>query len=89
MSKRHQGRNRHRLDQNPQERKFARLWEHENRHPRSIVDYLMNGDGGLAPKSATDEQCEVAATVIQWLGSPVGEGFLRDVGYTRTPGGKE
>lgn len=41
----------------------------------------------LAPREPipTDREHEVAATVVQWLGSPVGQGFLRDLGYEKTP----
>lgn len=42
-----------------------------------MLEYLM-GDG--ATRGVVSDRDElVAATVIQWLGSPVGQGFLRDV----------
>jgi hypothetical protein len=77
----HHGRSRHRLKDNPLERKFADLWEHWNRKPMPILAYLV-GDGD-DPGHPTEEQAEIAATVVQWLGSPVGEAFLKDAGFVQ------
>lgn len=76
---RHRGRNTHRLAQNPMEQRFADQWEKINEHPGQCLNYLL-GDGNR-PGQATPDQEELAATVIQWLGSPVGRAFLRDVGF--------
>ena len=45
---------------------------------RGTLDYLLATDnrpcGDVTPRDA-----EVAATVIQWLGSPVGQRFVKEV----------
>jgi len=78
---RHRGKNRHRLAQNPQEQVFADNWERWNEHPRSILGYLV-GDGNRTGHYS-EEEAKTTATVIQWLGSPVGEAFLNECGYAR------
>lgn len=76
----HQGIKRHRFEQNPEEERFAEEWE---RFAQSNLKYLVNeGDQHFVP-DPTQEQATVAATVIQWLGSPSGQGFLEGLGYKR------
>jgi hypothetical protein len=65
----HQGLNRHRLAQHALEKAFADRWEKE---APNTLGYLI-GD------VYTPRDEEVAATIIQWLGSPVGQWFIRDV----------
>ena len=75
------GRNQHRLNQNPLEKKFAWTWEKMNggiqRH--GILDYLLAENNNQPMDEVSDRDREVAATVIQWLGSPVGKIFLYQV----------
>lgn len=42
-----------------------------------MLNYMM-GDG-KEPAEVSDRDREVVATVIQWLGSPVGNNFLREL----------
>ncbi len=73
----------HRFGDNPEEKRFAKAWE---RFDGANLDYLLQCGEPLHlgyPPPATDRERVVAATVIQWLGSPVGQGFLRDLGYER------
>lgn len=75
----------HRFADNPEEQRFAEMWTRMGLDG-SNLDYLLtsveNHDNGrLEPASARDRQ--VAATIIQWLGSPVGQGFLREMGYEK------
>lgn len=69
------------------EKLFAEEWEKRN---VSSIDGKIDGDGTLdrlldtddqryRPKQAEDRDREVAATVIQWLGSLVGFSFLQTV----------
>jgi hypothetical protein len=70
----HQGLNRHRLIQNQLEEDFADKWEQfasDNLGP-----LLKAGDIRHIP---TQEEATIAATIIQWLGSPVGQHFLTEV----------
>ena len=69
----------YRFEQNPLEKKFAKSWEEENKHHRTLdfllakeINYPKDGD-------VSKRDREVAATIIQWLGSPVGESFVRGV----------
>ena len=44
-----------------------------------ILDYLLAKDLNYPKGKVTDRDREVAATVIQWLGSPCGQSFVEDV----------
>ena len=76
----------YRFRDNPEEKRFSDAWlaETEREMGTSILAYLMNtGAQDYRPADPSERDQVVAATVIQWLGSPVGQGFLRDLGYTR------
>lgn len=79
----HKGLHQHRFADNLEEQRFAEAWEAANSPPLSYgtLAWLL-GDGG-APVWPTAQERAVAATVVQWLGSPVGQCFLRDLGYVR------
>jgi len=72
------GLHQYRFAGNPSERRFAEAWEKANSHAVSIdtIDYILSADNNR-PVSCSDRDREVAATVIQWLGSPCGQEFLR------------
>lgn len=72
----------HRLKDNPEEQRFADAWAQHNAMGKTLAYLLTVGDQHF-PVMPSDRDGEVAATVIQWLGSPVGQGFLRDLGYER------
>lgn len=63
-----------RLDLNALEIRYARAWERENKDSiqRGLLELLLT-DG------VSDRDREVAATLIQWLGSDVGQDFVRRV----------
>jgi len=71
----------HRFKQNPLEWKFAEMWEYLNikNDGRGVLDYLLAEDINRPCGEKTDRDKMVAATVIQWLGSPVGQNFLEQV----------
>jgi hypothetical protein len=75
----------HRFRDNPEEKRFAEAWDAENDPDRrtSLLSHLM-GDGSRKG-SVTVRDERVAATVIQWLGSPVGQSWLQELGYERRP----
>ena len=58
------------------ERLFAERWQRENTltsgRPRVLLDYLLNGE-------VSERDAVVAATVVQWLGSEIGQYFLEEV----------
>jgi hypothetical protein len=80
----HRGMRTYRLKDNPEEKRFAQAWSEQG----NILAYLLDErpvQGGRPP-TPSDRDELVAATVIQWLGSPVGQHFLSNVGWTRKPG---
>ena len=81
MSK-HKGIHTHRFRENPEEERFAKAWTVQN-NPGRTLDYLL-ARAENNPVRVSERDREVAATVIQWLGSPVGQSFLRELGYERS-----
>jgi hypothetical protein len=79
------GLHQYRFKDNPMEEIFAQAWEKQNLSihgkpdGRGTLDYLLAKDSNSPNGEVTDRDREVAATVIQWLGSPVGQGFVIDV----------
>ena len=72
------------------ERIFAEEWEKKNTseyfsdskpflNGRGTLDYLLAEDNNDPRGEVSDRDREVAATVIQWLGSNVGMSFLNEV----------
>jgi len=82
----HKGLNCHRLKSNPDELAMAKAWvefiEHghamPDRRPDAVDNLLGSGHAPLHVPLASARDRQVAATVIQWLGSPVGRGFIMD-----------
>jgi len=79
---RHSGRAAYRIKRNPLEGRFADAWR--SRQDSGLFEYLM-GDGTHRGE-ITERDEMVAATIIQWLGSPVGQAFLEDVSSTPNAG---
>ncbi len=82
LHKNYPGLNRHRLKDaafNRREVAFAVQWKRLARGNflAKVLDPNYSGSSRLAFVSYRDKT--VAATIIQWLGSPVGQAFLRDV----------
>lgn len=75
----HKGLNPYRFRDNPEELAFAKKWE--EMCDRGHLEWLL-GKGEQA-QDVTERDAQIAATVIQWLGSPVGRGFLDDLGYQK------
>ncbi len=69
----------YRFKNNPEEEYFAKKWEEWC--DRGHLEWIM----GIVEqaKDLTERDAQVAATVIQWLGSPVGRGFLSELGYIK------
>jgi hypothetical protein len=71
----HEGVSSNRTPREPKEKAFADVWAEQ---APTTLPYLLYGQDrrnhALSQKDAT-----VAATVIQWLGSNVGQSFLEDV----------
>lgn len=80
VKKKHQGLHPYRYKDNPMENRFAAKWQEENDRTigNGLLEYLL-GDGSKAARDVTDRDRLVAATVVQWLGSQVGQHFLKKV----------
>jgi len=77
------GANAHRYKQNPLEKAFAVAWQEMNSglgKRYTTIDYLMDPSNRGNPNPPISKRdWEIANTIIQWLGSPVGQAFLCDV----------
>lgn len=68
-----------RLERETRERAFAMEWQRQNEMSRTL-EYLLSDDRNHAdPGAISDRDLIVANTIIQWLGSSVGQSFLVDV----------
>lgn len=79
----HVGVSRRRLNGNPEEKRFANAWEKHNAQGHTLDWILAIDQSRGRPHETPERERVVAATVVQWLGSPVGCGFLSDLGYAR------
>jgi hypothetical protein len=91
----HEGLHSHRLKNEEEEARFAEAWRRWNRPGLTILAALLDVPlaqrepwRGTEPPMPTKRERTVAATVVQWLGSPVGQSFLEELGYTRVKGAK-
>jgi hypothetical protein len=75
----HVGRNRHRLASNPKEKVFARAWLEQQTESHTLQWLLCaSPDQNTQERDLTQLEATCAATLMQWLGSPVGFCFLQD-----------
>jgi hypothetical protein len=66
---------------NELEQKFLVEWNKQNKR-NGILGYLLSTEVNEEDwTDVTSRDMEVAATVIQWLGSSCGQVFLRDCGF--------
>jgi hypothetical protein len=78
VKKRHRGMHFDRTKKEPLERAFAVAWQELNETSRhSTLEYMFAEDNNRPRDGEVSERDQlVANTVIQWLGSPVGQCFL-------------
>lgn len=63
----------HRLKDSKSEHVFAKAWQKLHENGGKHLNYLLTCDGDPRfPATPSDRDYQVAATVVQWLGSPVG-----------------
>lgn len=76
MVKKHEGKSTHRLNTNPMEKAYHDEWLESNSGDSDAhqLEWML-GDGEKRGE-VSGRDALVAATVIQWLGSPVGQRFL-------------
>lgn len=76
----HEGLHKNRLGREPRERAYADLWESWNSETElgatyNILSHILSSDT-REPAELSGRDRLVAATVIQWLGSEIGQFFL-------------
>lgn len=84
MKMNHEGMRTYRLADNPMERAYHDAWLAENTGESFRSDLLAHilGDG-VTPAVVSERDALVAATIIQWLGTPVGQNFVVGVQATQ------
>jgi len=79
VKKRHRGMHFNRTKREPLERALAVAWQQQQEaHETSTINYLLAKDNHPRDGEVSDRDRLVAATVIQWLGSNVGQRFLAE-----------
>lgn len=80
----------YRFKQNPKEEEFHNKFiemfadARVSNNALSSIVYGWANDGQNYPKEYLSEKEEdICLNLIQWLGSPVGQGFLESCGFTR------
>jgi hypothetical protein len=76
----------YRHEQNPEEKRFHDefIRQHGDRDMSAIV-LEPNKTGTAASRYLTPEEEGIVISGMQWLGSPLGQCFLRDMGYEKQP----
>lgn len=75
----------YRFENNPQEKilhdKFIEKFAENSKDLSAIIFGWANTFQSIPNRYLTEQEEDICLTMIQWLGSPVGECFLRDCGY--------
>lgn len=74
----------HRLESSPLEKRFSDAWHKckyysDQQYGESTLSHILSPYHDNEAIIVEEETKHIAATIIQWLGSPVGQGFLREV----------
>ena len=80
----HRGLQQYRYKDNPEEKRISDAWVTKNEYGNVLAYLLHIGDQHGKPPDPSNRDVEVAATVIQWLGSPMGQHWLMELGYAKT-----
>lgn len=72
--------NEHRFKDNPREKEFHDAWLKTGRDNKTLAYLLGNGVNKVEP---SQKEISTSVRVMQWLGSPVGQAFLKDLGYEK------
>lgn len=77
----------HRHETNPKEKelhdKFRKELEERRWNPDSIVFPPANNSQTYATDTLSNREIRIMISTIQWLGSPVGQSFLRECGFEK------
>jgi hypothetical protein len=75
----HLGRSLHRIQSNPVERVFSEEWSKQARSGHTLEWLLCaSADQQVQLRNITQREATCAATLMQWLGSPVGFCWLEE-----------
>lgn len=75
----------YRFKTNPEEQKFYEEFHSFLPTPYRKAQIVFPSLDGRTPVSElTEREEQIVLNTIQWLGSPVGQGFLERCGYTKT-----
>lgn len=75
----HVGHCANRMERNPREKVFAEEWAKQQAQGQTLEWLLcMSPDQRVQKREITQAEATCAATLIQWLGSPVGGNWLDD-----------
>ena len=75
----HVGRSAHRLSTSPREAVFAEAWRKQQEFGHTLQWLLCaSRDQQIQDRQLTQDEATCAATVMQWLGSPVGWNWLHE-----------
>lgn len=74
----YRGKSPYRYEDNPMEKAFALEWQDQCANNSTLEYLLSNKDNRLSAMVNTQEQM-ATNTVMQWLGSPIGQSFLATV----------
>lgn len=90
------GNKQYRFIENPEEKlfydKFIEQFNRDSMAHRtlSMIVIGIDDNNSTQPKRIlTEEEETICVNLIQWLGSPVGQGFLRDCGYVKVSNTEE
>ena len=79
IKKKYKGKHADRYGREPLEEIFAQLWqERDEPGQQPFLGWLLSTNYH-EPENVSERDYLVAATVVQWFGSTVGQGFLRNV----------
>jgi hypothetical protein len=78
VTKKYQGLSANRYKTNPLEKAFAVRWQDWNQRGSGVLPHMLNQSDLFPPPAPTKHDWQVACTIIQWLGSPVGQQFLAE-----------
>ena len=82
----------YRHERNPKEKEFHDTFVKEhNRRGYQDMDLIVFGHESntlLPSDTLTNKEQRIVVSTIQWLGSPVGDSFLRSCGYKLVDEGK-
>lgn len=73
----------HRHESNPKEREFYEKFLAGNDRDMDLIIFGHGSNSFRPLDNLSDREKQIVLSSIQWLGSPVGQGFLRECGFEK------